>query len=111
MVQRLHSVLGKLYNLERLSNNLKWKLEDELLPALNKAEDAMQNYMSNITAAKEHYMVASQRCKEAEETINVKTQEVKMHKLTYEEEFEKVCSNIFSLCLMLVRLLLIFMLL
>ena len=52
-VQKLHSSLSHLYDLEREVNNFQYKLESDLQPCLNNAENEVAHSKDLILSAKE----------------------------------------------------------
>ena len=71
-------------------SNLQWKLDGELQPKLLQAKEDVQTHMEQITAAKQHYMAADKRCKDAEETIKRETEEARLLKEQLDAKFEEV---------------------
>uniref|UniRef100_A0A1X7SJH3 Uncharacterized protein n=1 Tax=Amphimedon queenslandica TaxID=400682 RepID=A0A1X7SJH3_AMPQE len=89
-ISQYHTALSKLYDLERQLSSLKWKLDEELNPKLLQAKDDVQLHMEKITAAKQHYMAADKRCKDAEETIKRETEQMRIFKEQLDDKFNEV---------------------
>lgn len=90
IMSKLNKGTGNYFDLGRKRDSLESMVTKDLKPKLEQAEINVQNHMGKITAARQYYMAASKKCKDAQDIIDRESKEVSLLKTELDNKFEEV---------------------